>query len=243
MKNRNTFFYIVIILALLAVAVLIFFLAPGNDPDTPAVLLPTPAPTDAAAGIADAADSTEVLAVTPETVQTVIGTLHRCDSYSRTLNVRDFWSGGSRSRSITVWVHGENLRLTEQTEGSSQQKHLLLRGSEKWIWYSDSPDVYHGQTLNSDAEAYQSIVSYEKVLSLPVSDILDAGYEDYAGTACILVRFRSGALGYESECYVDPVTGLLMAERCYDGETLIYSMDSGLPEISTPDDSVFAVPG
>ena len=33
-----------------------------------------------------------------------------------------------------------------------------------------------------------------------------------------------------------------MGERCYDGETLIYSMDSGLPEISTPDDSVFAAP-
>ena len=242
MKNRNAFFYIIMILALLAVAGLIFVLLPGNDPDTPAVFLPTPAPADTASGAVDAAEGTEVLAVSPETVQTVIGTLHRCESYSRTLNVRDFWSGGSRSRTITVWVHGENLRLTEQTEGSGTQKHLLLRGSTKWIWYSDSPDVYRGQASGSDADADQSIISYEKVLSLPVSDILEAGYEDYSGIPCILVRFRSGALGYVSECYIDPATGLLMGERCYDGETLIYSMDSGLPEISTPDDSVFAAP-
>ena len=60
--------------------------------------------------------------------------------------------------------------------------------------------------------------------------------------SCIFVRWRSGALGYVSECYIDPDTGLLMGERCYDGDTLIYSMDSSVPDITTPDESVFELP-
>jgi len=242
MKNRAAFFYIIIILALLTVAGLIFFLAPGNDPDTPAVLLPTPVPTDAAAETTDSDAEAGILAVTPETVQTVIATLQRPGSYSRRLSVRDYWSGGSRSRSIDVWVRGSDLRLTVQTEGSTVQENLLLRDGEKWLWYSDAPAVFHTLSSADDADAYQSIITYEKVLRLPVSDISEAGYLDYEGTACIFVRFRSGELGYESECYIDPATGLLMGERCYDGETLVYAMDSSLPEISTPDDSVFALP-
>ena len=42
--------------------------------------------------------------------------------------------------------------------------------------------------------------------------------------------------------YIDPGTGLLMGERCYDGEKLIYSMDSSVPDITTPDESVFVLP-
>ena len=242
MKNRNAFFYIIIVLALLAVAALIFLLAPGRDPETPAVLLPTPVPADAAADISGAQDASRLLAVTPDTVQTVIATLSRTDSYARTLTVRDFWAGGSRSRSIGVWAQGDRLRLTVQTEGNSVQEHLLLCGGQKYLWYSDADSVFRSDARDGDADAYQTIMTYEKVLSLPLSDILDAGYEDYEGTACIFVRFRTGTLGYESTCWIDPVTGLLMGERCYDGETLIYSMDSTVPEISTPDEALFAVP-
>ena len=42
MKKRGVFFYILIFLALAAVAGLFFFLAPGRQVSTPPVLLPTP---------------------------------------------------------------------------------------------------------------------------------------------------------------------------------------------------------
>lgn len=243
MKNRSAFFYIIIILALLAVAGLVFLLAPGNEPETPAVLLPTPVPADTVTETPDISAGAEVLSVTPETVQTVIRTLQRSGSYSRRLYVCDYWSGGSRNRTIDVWVRGNDLRLTVQTEGSPIQECLLLRDNEKWTWYSDEPSsVFHSAAPSDNTDAYQSIMTYEKVLQHPVTDILDAGYTDFSDISCIFVRFRSGRLNYESECFIDPSTGLLMGERCYDHGVLIYTMDSSEPEISTPDDTVFAIP-
>lgn len=242
MRNRAAFFYIIIVLALLAVVGLVFLLAPGNDPDTPAVLLPAPVPASTAADPGTAPAEADILAVTPETVQAAIATLQRPDAYSRTLQVRDFWSGGSRGRSISMWVQGDALRLSVQTEGSSISQQLLLRGGEQWIWYSDDPAVFRSAAREENADAYQSIITYEKVLELPVSDILDADYRSFGDLPCIFVRFRSGELGYESECLIDPATGLLMAEYCYDGETLLYSMESSLPELSVPDESVFSAP-
>jgi len=241
MKNRNKFFYIMIALLLLAAAGLVFILAPGSDPNTPPVLLPSPVPTDTASDAPGDSAADLAVAVTPETVQTVIRTLHRIDCYSRTLTISDYWTGGSRSRSIDVWSSGENLRLTVHS-GSAPQEHLLFRGDEKWLWYSDSDEIYHGTAVAGDADAYQTLLTYEDVLSLPTRAILDAGYREYEGTYCIFLRCSFGSFGYESECFVDPATGLLMGELCYDGDNLVYSMSSSVPDLSIPDDSLFAAP-
>ena len=242
MKKRGASFYILIVLALTAVGALVFLLAPGRQPSVPAVTLPTAQP-DAAVPVAtEHPAGAEIIAVTPETVQTVIGTLHRIDSYSRSLEILDFWSGGSRRRGISVWCRGESLRLRILDAGGDAREELLFRDGEKWIWYPDSDKVYHGAASADDPDAWQTLLTYEDLLAAPAADILDAGYTDFADIKCIYVRWRSGALGYVSECYVDPGTGLLMGERCYDGETLIYSMDSSAPDVTTPDESVFTLP-
>lgn len=242
MKKRSLSFYILIVLALLALGALVFFLAPGRQMSTPAVVLPTLPPTEASAPVApEHTAGAEVIAVTPETAQTVVSTLRRIDSYSRTLEIRDFWSGGSRSRSIAVWSKGDRLRLRIGGEDAVREE-LLISGEDAWIWYSDSSTVYHGAAASGDADAWQTLLTYEDMLDAPASGILDAGYTDFSGTDCIYVRWRSGTLGYLSECYIDPATGLLMGERCYDGEKLIYSMDSSVPDVTTPDENVFALP-
>ena len=241
MKNRNVFFYIIIVLALLAVAGLVFLLAPGSTPDTPPVHLSTPAPTESGSG-SEVEEISTTLAVNPATVQAALATLDRIETYSRTLQVADFYSGGSRSRVIEICAKDGALRLDIAADSSGAPAHVLLNGGQKWLWYDDDANVYTGPAAEGDADAYQTILTYEDVLSAPAEDILDAGYTDFDGTDCIFVRWRFGTLGYESECYVDPRTGLLMGERCYDGETLIYSMDSSRPEFSAPDDSRFAAP-
>ena len=242
MKKRGASFYILIFLALLAVGALVFLLAPGRQMSTPAVVLPTLPPADASAPVtSDHPDSAELIAVTPENVQTVIATLRRADSYSRTLEIRDFWSGGSRSRSIAVWCRGDSLRLRIDGDGAVRRE-LLIRDGEQWIWYADSAGIYHGAAQTDDADRWQTLLTYERVLEAPAQDILAAGYTDFSGTSCIFVRWRSGALGYVSECYIDPDTGLLMGERCYDGEKLLYSMDSSVPDVTTPDERMFELP-
>ena len=243
MKKRGAYFYILIVLALMAVGALALLLALGRQMSTPAVVLPTPPPADASAPVApENAPDAQVIAVTPDTVQTVIATLRRIESYSRTLDVRDFWSGGSRSRTLAVWRRGDSLRL--QIGGSEDRvlENLLLRDGEVWIWYSDSDAVYHGAALPDDFDRWQSLLTYERLLSAPAEDILDAGYTEFSGLSCIFVRWRTGTLGYVSECYIDPDTGLLVGERCYDGQTLIYSMDSSVPDVTTPDERMFALP-
>ena len=244
MKKRGAFFYILILLALLAVAALVYLLAPGRQQPTPAVLLPTPQPTDASAPTApEHAAGGDLIAVTPATVQTVVETLRRSDSYARTLSVQDFWSGGRRSRTLRVWVRGDNLRLSiTEDESSAPQENVLIKGGEKWIWYSDSTSVYRGPLRADDADGFQTLLTYEALLDAPAEEILDAGYTEFADISCIFVRWRSGELGYVSECFIDPASGLLMGEQRYDGEILIYSMESSVPDLTTPDDSVFAEP-
>ena len=245
MKKRGAFFYILILFALLAVGALIYLLAPGRQPSTPAVLLPTPQPAESSAPLAPgSAAAGQLVAVTPETVQVVISSLRRIDSYSRSLSVQDFWSGGSRSRTLQVWVRGDNLRLniTGDDADAPAQENLLVKGAEKWIWYADGDSAYHGPLLPGDEDAYQTLLTYEDLLQAPAENILDAGYQSFSERNCIYVRWRSGELHYVSECWIDPDTGLLMGERRYDGEILIYSMDSTAPDVTTPDESVFAEP-
>lgn len=244
MKKRGAFFYILILLALLAVAALVYLLAPGRQQPTPAVLLPTPQPIDASAPTApEQAAGGDLIAVTPATVQTVVKTLRRSDSYSRTLSVQDFWSGGRRSRTLRVWVRGDNLRISiAEDDSAAAQENILIKGGEKWIWYSDSGSVYRGPLRAGDADGFQTLLTYEALLNAPVEEILEAGYTVFAEKNCISVRWRSGELGYVSECFIDPATGLLMGERRYDGEILIYSMESTDPDLTTPDDSMFAEP-
>ena len=243
MKKRGASFYILILLSLLALGVVVFLLLRSQQPSTPAVVLPTAPPVDASAPAApESTAGVQMIAVTPATVQAVVGTLRRIDSYSRTLTVRDFWSGGSRSRTVDVRARGDKLRLSIRSGDDSPQQEVLLSGAEQWVWYSDADAVYHGEATSGDADAWQTLLTYEDVLEAPAEDILDAGYTDYDGVNCIYIRWRSGTLGYVSECWIDPDTGLLMGERCYDGDILFYSMDSSAPDVTTPDESVFAAP-
>ena len=50
--------------------------------------------------------------VTPETVQTVISSLSRPDSYYRELTVTLFWEGGESAEQVEIWADGGYVRTT-----------------------------------------------------------------------------------------------------------------------------------
>lgn len=241
--KRGLSFYILFALALAALGVLIWLLAPGSAPETPPVILATPAAADSV-GAPSATDvpGVRVIEVTPDTVQTVISMLRRADNYSRTLTAQNFWNGGSAVTGIEVWVRGDNVRLSIRESGGDTVKNVLIKGAEEWIWYSDGAGVWHGAARDGDADAYQTLLTYEDVLTLDKSAILDAGYTEYNGENCIFVRYASGALDYEHLCYISDATGLLMGAETYDGDMLVYAMRSSDPNISTPVDEVFVEP-
>ena len=76
-----------------AVIVLLVAMFGGGGGDTPAVTLPS-------AAAASGTDAGSLAAVTPETVQAVIKTLSRPNSYSRSVTAEDYFSGGSSSAAL-----------------------------------------------------------------------------------------------------------------------------------------------
>lgn len=242
MRKRSLFFFPLLIAATVAVLAFLFVrLAPGAAIDTPPVVLATPTSTEpGSSGGAEGSDG-KAVEVTTETVQAVISALSGAESYSRTVTAETFWSGGSSVREYQVWAHGGSVKIAESSEGRPT-KYVLISEGELWIWYSDSSSVYHGAAGALDADRYQSLLSYEDILELDASDILDAGYGSYSGEGCVFVRYIQGELGYENLCFVSVETGLPVSWEIWDGDTLIYSMRSSAVELSTPDDSVFDAP-
>lgn len=241
MKKRGVFVWLLMALTVAALAFLFVYLLPRTEIDTAEVVFPTPQATEPGGAGTVGGDDLQTVAVTPETVQTVLARLARTDSYSRRLTVESFWTGGSSREDISVWVHGGNTKLAVSRE-TGPVKYVLIKNGALWIWYSDSSRVYRGSAGDRDADEYQTLLTYEDVLALDPSCITDAGYANYGGEGCVYVRYVSGELGYESLCYVSVSTGLLTGCETYDGDRLIYRMSASETDISTPDDSVFAEP-
>ncbi len=162
------------------------------------------------------------LSVTPDTVQQVIATLQRPDSYARTVTVEQIWSGGSGTFTSSVFsLYGWTRTDTQLTDGS--QRHCITDGVTSYIWYGSEKTFYTGSAGEFSADAEQAIPTYEDVLALPTEQILRAGYRSYADTECIYVETQlSGGI---TLCHwVDVVSGLLAAAEKYEGETLVYRM-------------------
>ncbi len=239
-RPRKAALYALIVLLAAALVYLVLRLSPTASVDTAEVILPTPAAEadERPGGTAEA--QSRVIAVTPETVQAAVGMLSRAGSYSRMIIAETFWTGGSAVRSINVSVSGERARLTISDSGGV--KNVLISGETLWIWYSDSGKIYTGPAGGSAADEYQSLLTYEDLLQLDPKSITDAGYTDYNGESCIYAEYTSGELGYVSRFWVSVKSGLLMGSETRDGDRLVYRMDSSVPDISTPDESVFQPP-
>ena len=78
-------------------------------------------------------DALTVIAVTPETVQTAIETLHRPAQYSRTIRVEQVWSGGSGSFETTVTVSGRWTRTDRTLAGRPDPPHHHRRGDHLYL--------------------------------------------------------------------------------------------------------------
>ena len=121
-------------LALIAAVVLLALRFGWFSTATAPVILPdtTALPTAAGEGGIGGATLAEV---TPETVQAVVRTLARPDSYSRRLLVSSYWEDGGQAWLIQVWQKNEatRIRLTSPETGDAD-KNCLLRDGDKVIY-------------------------------------------------------------------------------------------------------------
>lgn len=179
------------------------------------------------------------IAVTPQTVQRAIATLHRPESYTRSVTVERFWAGGSGTQVSTVQALSGWIRIDTQLADGAL-RHILTDGTTTHIWYGAEKSVYTGAAGEFNADAEQGIPAYEDVLELETERITKAGYRSYAGTDCIYVESAAEGGGTLC-CWVSVSDGLLAAAEKYEGDTLVYRMTAAATG-SEPEENAFTLP-
>ena len=161
-------------------------------------------------------------AVTPETVQSIVATLSRPDSYYRELTVETLWSGGSYASPVQYWEDG-GWAHTRQVLASGAVRHDLTGPETAYYWYEGSTAWGTFPADERSSDLAQHIPTYETVLELDPESITGAGYELRGSLPCVYVEVQeeSGAL---ERYWVSTDSGLLIsAERELNG-ALVYRM-------------------
>lgn len=190
-------------------------------------------------GAAAGEDAVTVIEVRPDTVQAVIATLSRPESYRRTVTVEQFWSGGSASCEMAVYVGGGWTR-TDRSLPGGQVRHAVTNGETTYLWY-DGGEVRALPAGGISADDEQTIPTYEDILELPAEAIILADYRAISGVECIYVETASEG-GYVLRYWVSVGSGLLAAsERLLEGET-VYRMAALSLEQALPAAADFTLP-
>jgi len=198
-----------------------------------------------------APDALDRVEVTKDTIQAVIATLSRPEVYSRDVVIKNFWDGGEATFNINTSVMGGLTALKTLTV-SGLDKRIIITQDTVYIWYKGEWSPYTGKLdLQSDgykaADEWQMLVTYEDVLKLNKSDIIDAGYERYDSDSCVYAVYRSPLLGYTRKYYIsiEPGSndfGLVIGAEEYDKDGApVYSMVAG-KSVSDVDPTAFVLP-
>ena len=190
----------------------------------------------------EAADQYWQVDVTPETVQSIVATLIRPDSYYRELTVETLWSGGSFSSSVQYW-QDRAWSHTRQDLASGAVRHDLAGPEEAYYWYEGSSAWNALPADERSHELAQHIPTYETVLDLDPDSITETGYELRGPYPCVYVAFQGEDSASVERYWISTDNGLLVsAEREINGE-LVYRMTAyGQVQIPCPATASFALP-
>ena len=190
----------------------------------------------------EAADQYWQVDVTPETVQSIVATLIRPDSYYRELTVETLWSGGSFSSSVQYW-QDRAWSHTRQDLASGAVRHDLAGPEESYYWYEGSSAW---NALPADERSHdlaQHIPTYETVLDADPEQITGTGYDDSrGGIPCIYVEVSAPGGERVDRYWISVESGLLISSETLEGEELLYRMTAYSPIQSCPSGTTFQLP-
>ena len=231
-----------IIITVLIVAAAILMRTYGPTDTSHKIILPSPA----GGNIGNTEnDNINRVEVTTENVQSVLETLKRADSYSRTYTFKSYWEGGVDETTQSLWRKGDKARVSITQDKSI--KNIVVNGNDLYIWYEGYSGVLHSKlgegVVNKEVDRLSRLVTYEDLLSTAPENIIKASYEvDKSEEPCIYVEYKSGSLGYVNHIYVSIQSGLLVSSSRYDGDKLIDSIEAAPTDLSTPPDNTFKIP-
>lgn len=244
MERRKRTLFAVLIAAIIVVAVFSSFAINLFGQDTYHIALPDLSKSDDANQLGDTGNSDGQfvrVAVTPETVQSVIATLARPQSYYREITI-ELWAGGSSSvTTAQVWVDS-GWTCSDVTSPSGLVQHNLVGEGTRWLWYDDHHNVISFPADQAVSDLVQRIPTYEDVLELPQEEITDTSYEDYGGLNCVFVEVNQEELGSCERYWIDVSSGLLVAAERVKNDQLVYRMTALSIESPAPLNSSFALP-
>ena len=235
-KSPSTFTIAALLVLAIVVFLVLLFQSGGTTP--PDIDLPEPI-NDSISSVDDTALNI-VADVTKETVQAVISTLSRVESYYRKMTSTLYSDRGELISDMEVWCQGGKMRIISAT--GDEVRNILIDNTDLYIWYTGDSSLYKSQLYNGANDELMGIVSYESIINLEPEKIIDAGHVEFQEESCIFVEYTTGSQSYNYKAYISIATGLLIGDETWDGDSLIYSMVSELPDISTPPNSVFELP-
>ena len=231
MEPKNRLLIAIAVIVLIAAAMFTSFGRSLFALNTPSVELPsldTEPGTNPDSSSEQKPGQYQTVAVTPQTVQSVIATLARSDSYYRELTVETFWEGGSSALSVQVWTDG-GWTHSRQVLPSGSVRHDLVGEDTLYYWYDGSQQYETAPADSLSSDLAQRLPTYETVLDLDPDTITAAGYELRGDLACVYVEVYLEGPDQVERYWVGVDSGLLVsAETEQDGQ-LTYRMTAYSP--------------
>ena len=241
--RKRTVLAAVIIAVVLAAVLYSFFL--NMFAQTPELVLADP---DADRSVEPSGESSGgqgglMVEVSTQTVQSLIASLTRYESYSRAITV-EYYSAGQTAGTVSaqVWADGGWTR-TDLTLSSGRVEHTVVGDGQLWLWYDKETAVYSGPAEDLSADLVQRLPTYEAVLALDKDSITAAGYVERDGLPCVFVEAVTPELNYVERYWISETGGLLMAAETEKDGALIYVLSSR--EVVSPMEQtagIFALP-
>lgn len=249
MEDRKRTVFVVVIALVLVVALLYSF-GLNLFSETPQLELADP---NAVESMEPGATSSGegaglIVELAPSTVQSIVASLSRYESYSRTLSVTYSW-GDDESETITAQVWEDSgWKRTEVTLASGVTENSIWNEDHLWIWYDDGSSesalhIYEGSAAALSSDLLQRLPTYEDVLEQEMSHITAADYVEYDGQPSIYIEVEHQELGYLYRYWISETSGLLMAAETEKSGVLVYQMTSN--EVLSPfvgSDETFELP-
>lgn len=244
MEQKNRLLIVVAVTVLIMGAMFTSFGRSLFALNTPEVVLPDPdqiASESVSGSTQDSPDHYQRVEVTPKTVQNVIATLSRPESYHREISVEMFWSGGSSSIPIQVW-HDDGWTHTRMVLSSGVIRHDLSGEDTLYYWYDGSRQYESSPAEEWSADLSQRIPTYETVLELDPDQIIGAGYGFLEGLPCILVEVCREGPDRLERYWIGLDSGLLISAELQEGDAVVYRM-TGISAITAcPASASFSLP-
>jgi len=218
-------------LLLIAAAIGAMLLMPFLRNDGAAIVLPdTPLPIDSPHDAQpDALDRVEV---NKYTVQAIISTLERPDTYSREIVIESFWEDGQATWVVDVSVT-EGITSLSVSPPVGPDKKIIVTPTALYIWHVGDRSMFIGSPDSSGdlyriADEWQMLFTYESILELDINDIVNADFTEIDDQLSVFVLYHSPMLNNVRTYYISLELGLILSVVEYDSSgMLIYRMTAG----------------